>query len=318
MRKLFLFPLFFCLPVVSGSWGFFGHQWINSIAVYTLPPQMFGFFKANMGAIVSNAVKPDMRRYAVAEEGARHFIDIDYYEKSLPLDTIRCIWREAVDRFGEETLSEHGIGPWFVVRMKNSLTTAFSDRNEELIIKFASELGHYIADLHVPLHTTSNYNGQKTGQYGIHGLWESRLPELFLEGYDLFVDPAFYITDIDKFIWDQVEISHSLVDSVLKVEKEAETIAGKDNKYSFSKRGQKVVRNYSEEYAEIYNRNLNNMVERRFRNAINAVGSVWFTAWVDAGQPELDQNGSSDNYNDELMIFNDSAYIGKPMIGRQE
>ena len=32
---------------------------------------------------------------------------------------------------------------------------------------------------------------------------------------------------------------------------------------------------------------MNGMVERRLRAAINAVGSIWYTAWVDAGQPDL-------------------------------
>ena len=29
------------------------------------------------------------------------------------------------------------------------------------------------------------------------------------------------------------------------------------------------------------------MVERRLRAAIIAVGSIWYSAWVDAGQPDL-------------------------------
>jgi hypothetical protein len=31
------------------------------------------------------------------------------------------------------------------------------------------------------------------------------------------------------------------------------------------------------------------MIERRMRDAIIAVGSVWYTAWVDAGQPNLNE-----------------------------
>ena len=31
------------------------------------------------------------------------------------------------------------------------------------------------------------------------------------------------------------------------------------------------------------------MQERRMRDAILAVGSLWYTAWVDAGQPDLDK-----------------------------
>jgi hypothetical protein len=32
---------------------------------------------------------------------------------------------------------------------------------------------------------------------------------------------------------------------------------------------------------------MDGMVERRMRAAIHAVASVWYTAWIDAGQPDL-------------------------------
>ena len=34
---------------------------------------------------------------------------------------------------------------------------------------------------------------------------------------------------------------------------------------------------------------LHGMIERRMREAIIAVGSIWYTAWVDAGQPNLSE-----------------------------
>ena len=41
------------------------------------------------------------------------------------------------------------------------------------VLRTAADLGHYLADAHVPLHTTGNYNGQRTNQTGIHALWET-------------------------------------------------------------------------------------------------------------------------------------------------
>ena len=45
--------------------------------------------------------------------------------------------------------------------------------NLEDVLRTAADLGHYLADAHVPLHTTGNYNGQRTNQTGIHALWET-------------------------------------------------------------------------------------------------------------------------------------------------
>ncbi|MGC6428813.1 MAG: hypothetical protein ACON4Y_05945 [Flavobacteriales bacterium] len=60
------------------------------------------------------------------------------------------------------------------------------NNKSEQILFICSDLGHYIADANVPLHTTINYDGQLTGQKGIHAFWESRLPELFSSEYNFF------------------------------------------------------------------------------------------------------------------------------------
>lgn len=318
MKSSLFAILLVAAPLAVSSWGFFGHQWINHVAVYTLPPEIFGLYKQSLHRIVADAVKPDMRRYIVEEEGSRHYIDIDKYERTLPLDTIRCSWKDATEKFGLDTLNEHGIGPWHVVLMKYHLTRAFETRDVDRIIRLSAELGHYVADLHVPLHTTSNYNGQKTGQHGIHGLWESRLPELFFHQYDLFVDSAIYIPDVLSFIWDQVEISHSLVDSVLFLEEKISHQVGDDEKYGYGPRGNQVIRNYSELFASRYHDVLNHMVERRMRDAIFAVGSIWFTAWVDAGQPVLEIDNDHMNEMPSPLIAADSLHDSRNMIGREE
>ena len=77
--------------------------------------------------------------------------------------------------------------------------------------KAAADLGHYVGDAHVPLHTTSNYNGQKTGQKGIHAFWESRIPELSGGQYSNFVPTVNYIDDPQSFIWEAVLESHRLL-----------------------------------------------------------------------------------------------------------
>lgn len=281
------------LPVTSlpnnTVWGFFGHKRINRIAVFTLPPEMFGFYKENIEFITEHAVDPDKRRYGVDGEAQRHYIDIDHYAQNGedPFTIVPKRWNDAVAKFTEDTLQAYGIVPWHILVMKYRLQRAFEAKNLDLILKYSAEIGHYIADSHVPLHTTENYNGQMTGQRGIHGLWESRIVELDAEEYDYFVGKGAYIQHVQDFAWDAVYASHMAVDSVLSMERELTKTFPTDRKYTYETRGNVVVQAYSKEFCDAYQAMMNGMVERRMRAAIIAVGSIWYTAWVDAGQPDL-------------------------------
>lgn len=297
-------------------WGFFGHKRINRIATFTLPPEMFGFYKEHLEYITEHAVDPDKRRYAVDGEAQRHYIDIDHYVKEGedPFEVVPQHWNDAVTKFTEDTLQAYGIVPWHIKVMKYKLQRAFEAKNVDLILKYSADIGHYIGDAHVPLHTTENYNGQLTGQKGIHGLWESRLVEINSEDYDYFVGKAEYIEDIEAFIWEAVKESHLAVDSVLSIEKELTKEFDPDAKYSFEQRGNTTVSVYSYEFSQEYHRRMNGMVERRLRKAILAVGSIWYTAWVDAGQPdltELQHTPPSQELIDEMQQLDADFASGK-------
>lgn len=281
------------LPVYNfpnaAVWGFYGHKRINRMAIFTLPPEMFGFFKENIEFITEHAVDPDKRRYGVEGEAQRHYIDIDHYalHGENPFEIVPKKWDDAVAKFTEDTLQAYGIVPWHILVMKYRLQKAFESKNLDLILKYAAEIGHYIGDAHVPLHTTENYNGQLTGQRGIHGLWESRIVELNAEDYDYFVGKSKYIKQVQNFAWDAVYQSHMAVDSVLHMEKALTDSFPSDKKYTYETRGNVVVQVYSKEFCDAYQAMMAGMVERRLRLAIIAVGSIWYTAWLDAGQPDL-------------------------------
>lgn len=283
--------LLFLITVSSASasiWGFFAHQKINRLAVFTLPTEMTGFYKHHIQYLTENAVNPDRRRYAVEGEAPRHYIDLDVYGDSAAWKLPRY-WSEAVEQHTEDTLMAYGIVPWHVNLMRYRLTDAMRIGDARAILRLSADLGHYIADANVPLHTTENYNGQLTGQHGIHGLWESRLPELFSEDYDFFTGKAAYIENPQLAIWGAVIQAHQAVDSVLTLELKATEKAGSDKKYSFETRGNATVRVYSREFSEKYHRMLRGMVERRMRSSVKMVGDFWYTCWIDAGQPDLNR-----------------------------
>jgi len=273
------------------SWGFFGHKKINRMAVFTLPPEMIKFYKKNIEYITEHAVDPDKRRYAVEGEAPRHYIDIDHYVHTGedPFKVVPQKWFDAVDKFTEDTLQEYGIVPWHVNVMVIRLTKAFEAKDVDRILHLSADLGHYIGDSHVPLHTTENYNGQLTGQRGIHGFWESRLPELKAKEYDFFVGRAEYVENILEDEWEVVRVSFNAKDSVLDLERKLNKEFPSDQKYSHENRGASLIKTYSEEYATEYHNMMNGMVERRLTSSIITVGSYWYTAWINAGQPDLNE-----------------------------
>jgi hypothetical protein len=275
--------------VCTNTWGFFGHKKINRMAVFTLPPELFPLYKKHIDFITDHSVDPDKRRYAVEGEAERHYIDIDHYVKpgEDPFDIMPKHWNDAVAKFTEDTLKAYGIIPWHLNTMLYRLTEAFKQKNLNRILRLSAEIGHYVGDAHVPLHTTKNYNGQMTNQRGIHGFWESRLPELFSENYDLFVGQATLIEKPLDVIWDIIKQSHYAVDSVLGFERELTKEFDSDRKYSFEQRGAVMMKTYSREFSDAYHKRLDNMVERRMHASILSIGNFWYTAWHNAGKPNI-------------------------------
>jgi hypothetical protein len=325
MKQAIRILLFFFLLVLSYypsfCWGFYAHQKINYYAVFLLPPEMMVLFKPNISFITEHAIDPDKRRYAVPDEGPKHYIDIDHYGE-YPYTSLPRKWSEAVAKFGEDSLKQHGIVPWHVQTMLHRLTDAFKAKNYSLIMKYGAEIGHYISDAHVPLHASSNHNGQFTNQRGIHGFWESRVPELLAEKeFDFFIGKAEYIQSPGDFIWKRVLESAKAADTVLSYERALTKQFPDDKKYSFEERNGKTIRQYSAAFTIAYNNKLDGMIERRMRQSIYAIASFWYTAWVNAGQPDLKELVTQKFTEADIKEFenlNKQWSSGGKMMGREE
>ena len=302
-------------------WGFYAHQKINYYAVFLLPPEMMVLYKPNISFLSEHAIDPDKRRYAVPEEGPRHYIDIDHYG-TYPYPNLPRRWKDAVEKFGEDSLKQHGIVPWHVQNMLYRLTDAFKEKNYSSIMKYSADIGHYISDAHVPLHASSNHNGQLTNQKGIHGFWESRVPELLAEKeFDFFIGKAEYIQNPGDYIWKRVLESAAAADTVLNYERALTKKFPDDKKYAFENRNGKTIRQYSSAFTIAYNKMLDGMIERRMQQSIYSIASFWYTAWVNAGQPNL-KGLITQKFTEadikEFETLNKQWNTGGKMIGREE
>ena len=289
-RNLTLFCSGLALIAICCSWGFFAHYRINRLAVFTLPKGMSTFYKANIEFITEHAVSADKRRYVDSTEAPRHFLDADHYGKK-PFGKIPQHWEDAVHKYSADTLDKYGTVPWAIQYNYYKLVWAFKAHDTTNILEASANLGHYVADAHVPLHLTMDYNGQLTGQTGIHAFWESRIPELFGNQWNYYVGKARYISNPLQEAFKICSSSFNEVDSVLRFERILSRSFPADKKYSIEKqkREHKMDTLYSEAYSLAYQKMLNGMVQRRMRASILSVGSFWYSAWVDAGQPDLNK-----------------------------
>jgi hypothetical protein len=270
----------------SLSFGFFAHRKMNRMAVFTLPPEMIGFFKKHVEYLSERSIDPDRRAHAVAGEAPRHYIDIDHFGEN-PFDIMPKRWDDAVSMFSEDTLMEQGVLPWHINTMMWRLTSAFEDKDVDRILYNAAHIGHYIADACTPLHTTKYYNGRTPDERGIHALWESRLPEMLADGFNYFVGRAEYIESPLDRAWKLIEISHMKVDTIYDAYRKLMSAFTPDQIFAHEMRGQSTVRTYSRDFANAFHLEMNHMVERQMRLAVKSIGDFWFTAWVNAGQPNL-------------------------------
>jgi len=247
-----------------------------------------------------------------------------YYEEErlVSVDQLKYYFPEldlkATTAFVTESFSSYGILPYHLLKMQSRLTSAFEKKNIKSILRLAAEMGHYVGDAHVPLHTTENYNGQLTDQIGIHAFWESRIPELFADlNYDYFVGSAEYIDNPQDYFWDVVLTSHSYVDSVLIIEQRIKKTFPKDAQMCYDDRLEATVQVQCRAFAEAYQNAMNGMVEKRMQASIKSIGSCWYTAWVDAGQPKLDYGIDLNLGRDKEDEALEDSYRRKSIFGRE-
>jgi hypothetical protein len=178
--------------------------------------------------------------------------------------------------------------PYYVITMKNRLTNAFRAGNKDSILFYAADLGHYIGDANVPLHSTVNYDGQLSNQKGLHGLWESTIPELEMDQYKLFSKhKANYLSKPEETIWQAVRHAHELVKDVFAQETEASKNFTDAEKFKVQTRNGREVKSYSTAFAKAYSARLGKTVNEQLLKSAELIADFWYTAWVDAGKPDL-------------------------------
>jgi hypothetical protein len=310
-----------CIAFITVSWGIFGHEHINNAAVMALPKPMQTFFYNQLDFITQEATVPDLRKYTLRDkaEGPRHYMDMENFGdvESIPLP-----FEEAKKKYDEKFLADNGILPWYIQETMAKLTTAFKNKRKTEILFLAADLAHYIGDANMPLHTSANHDGQLTNQKGIHSMFESRIPEMFGKNYNYYTGEAKYVDNIEKATWDMLKDSHSQVEPLLLIDRKLRATFTQETMYDKDEKGN-IAKNkfgdliYSKEYVTQFHTALNGMVESQMRKAIVLTANFWYTAWVNAGKPDLDgldakelTNRKKKNLKNDLKLWKTGKLFG--------
>ena len=265
------------LPARIGAWGFTAHRFIMDQAISRLPDEIRPFYERNRTFLIEYAVVPDLlRNLDVADEPPRHFLDMDAYGE-YPFAALPRDYDEAVRTFGRKTVDENGLLPWRAADIYGRLVTAFerAGRQEgyslDDIKLMSAVLGHYVADAHMPFHAALNYDGQLTGQRGIHSRFES---QLFERVQGSLVLPAVTIPpvhDARAFMFDTLLKSFTYTEPLLEADRRA--AAG--------------LTEYGDEYFARWSKDAGPVLTQRVADAIAATVAVFTGAWEEAGRPAL-------------------------------
>jgi hypothetical protein len=261
-------------PRPADAWSFEVHRFIMARAIPLLPEGIRPFFEKFQAAIVEHSIDPDLWRTAGWEdEPVRHFLDMDAYGpfpfKDLPRD-----YEAAVKLRGEAFVVKNGLLPWRGREIHAKLVEAFTQKgpySRENIKFFASVLAHYGADGHVPFHAAVNYDGQLTGQRGIHSRFESELFERFKDTLTIAPKPIVPVPNARDFFFDTLMESFPHVQVIL----DADTAAVEGREF------------YDDEYFTLFFSRVKPILERRLSDSITGVASLITAAWVEAGRPAL-------------------------------
>jgi hypothetical protein len=258
------------------AWGFSGHKFITDRAIDLLPAEIRPFFQKYRTTLVEHSIDPDTyRTMGFVEEPPRHFLDMDAYGpfpfKDLPHD-----YQQAVAARGQEFVTQQGLVPWRAEEVYGKLREAFTqlstrDFARDNVKLFSSVLAHYVGDAFQPLHACTNYDGQKTGQQGIHARFETELFDLYQGKLKIAPAPVSQIPNVREFMFASLTDSFQQVDAILAADRDA--VKGRTE--------------YDAPYfAQMFDRT-GPIMEKRLSGAITAVASLISSAWVDAGKPAL-------------------------------
>lgn len=272
VRRFALFLVLWTSP--AWGWGFDGHRRLASMLHEPLPSSLClrqWLAARQTAALQDSACDPDRWRYPSAgaeydpNEWPNHYLEIDWTN---PLSSYPRTWTGVEARFGASAL-RNGRVPFRVEEMAARLVDDFRSKDSQRILTTVFLLSHYVTDAFSVLHDTRNFDPN-----GLHSRWESdmlnaptRRDALAAAAVGWYGTPG--RADPRHNVFDIVAVGNGLLAPLMAFdEANPNDLAGL---FNASK----------------------DLTARRWGDALTVLSSIVWTAWADAGAPEL--SGFSSN-----------------------
>lgn len=252
------------------AWGPAAHQLVNSWAVETLPQPLRDYFQANRQFLISHANDSAALLKTDKNERGREYIYLDDYGR-FPYLKLPHSFDAAVKQYGKGHINKNGQLPWNIGKVSLALTEAMRAGNWDQAKLLAAELGFYVAEARDPFHTTLNYDGQLTNQTGIAERFSTVLVNRFRNFFLFTPHDAVKIQDPTEYAFGMVLESNTWVDNVLLADR----------------RSVDDLPGYNDDYYDHFYSQVGSIIVRQLNDAAHDTGSYWYTAWLNAGQPQL-------------------------------
>src|SRR5580765_1891782 len=257
-------------PAPLLAWGNNANKLVVNRAVDTLPLDLRQFFDANRSVLLDHINDPFVTVAKTPAERKNQFLYREKYGR-FPFDSLPRNYKAAVSKFGKSKLESNGLLPWQIGVYSAKLTEAMRIGKWDEVKLYAAVLASYVAAAHDPFNTTDNMDGHLSAQNCVNERFATALVDRYSSFFFMRPNDAFYIADPTDHAFDACLSSHSWLETILYADRD-------------SRRG---LNAYTDEYYDHFYNQAGAVLIRQISDAATDVGSYWFTAWKNAGQPQL-------------------------------
>ena len=316
MRPL---PLVLTLALVTPAlaWGDRGHEIVNRAAARALPPEVPACLRERVARLTWLGPEPDRWRDRDLPEMNRayapdHFVDFEWTDMidhdRPPPD--RYAYAHAL-REGGRKPEQTGFAPYTVVELCQRIEAALvaiemldpahpeaAERRaqaEEALVYVAGTLGHYVADLANPHHTTIHYNGwvgENPHGFATDKGTHARFESVFVSRVGAQLDALVQVrdrprVDLDyaRAIWSFVRESHGQLEELYRLDRDGAFAEGSDPARGTAFASQRMVRGATllrDLWATACHRGALRAAATRLRSTIlTALEAAEVEVWVD-------------------------------------
>jgi hypothetical protein len=269
------------LPKIVCGWGYDAHQRINWSAANIIPGKFGKYVHSNRQELAQYAVVADYIKSYDNKEAPRHYIDADLYDV-FPFDSLLGSLADLEAKYGKDMIGKWGYGPWAIDETCNRVIYMLKNKRWDEAIFHMSTLGHYISDIHVPLHVVENYNGQLTGNDGIHFRWEGRMVDEHVKSIRPTGPLPLVSSSVVDFSMNIVRESYVTMQQILNADTKARKFLSLSEQQQLNSYD---ILSFEGPYLQSLYDQTADLVQDRIEMAVLRIAAMWVYCWNEAGQP---------------------------------